>query len=279
MDNPIYKFKYLTEYIENNIHEVITLETLEQESGLSRFQLSRLFIKLCGYSPIEYIRRRKLSKSIPELYDKRKILDIAIDYGFEYEQSYIRAFRSVFKVSPTQLRKSRQEVTLTEPSKLNNIKIYSDGFLMNPEIRFLSDHEFTGEEKYYNYKDNNIYGQPLLDGIQQHKRGRFTGICIPCGNGTFTHKYISCHSELKKNITTYALPKGKYAVFNYTGFHDLDKMHAHRLRTLMYIVINSWAFQNKYNWQEYFIEQVNFELLKEDYLEIDIMIPILDSKY
>jgi AraC family transcriptional regulator len=274
MENPIYKYKHLMEYIENNIHDVITLEKLEKESGLSRFQLTRFFIKLCGHSPIDYIRRRKLSKSIPDLYNKRKILDIAIDYGFEYEQSYIRAFRSVFHFSPTQLRKNHQAVTLTEPPKLHDIKIYTDGFLLSPNIKFISNRELFGEEKYYNYKDNNIYGKPLLDGLAQNKGGIFTGICIPCGSGTFTHKYISCHSTPQQNSISYTLPKGKYAVFNYTGFHNIGTKEAHMLRTLMYIVINSWAYQNKFHWREHFIEQVNFDLLSENYSEIDIMVPI-----
>lgn len=273
MESSIYIFKRLLDYIENNIHNVITLEALENESGLSKFQLTRLFVKLCGYSPIDYIRRRKLSKSIPDIYSKRKILDIAIDYGFEYEQSYIRAFRSIFNFSPTQLRKNNQSITLFEPPKLNDIKIYSDGFLLAPEIKYLSAKEYIGEEKYYNYKDNNIYGTPLLDGLSQHKESIYTGICIPCGRGTFKHKYISCYNDPQKNIVSYTLPEGKYAVFNYTGFHNLDKNGAHRVRTLMYIVINSWLNQNKLHWKEHFIEQVNLDLLSENYFEADILVP------
>ncbi len=273
MENPITIYKQLIRFIEDNIHEAITLETLEKESGLSRFQLTRLFIKLCGYSPIDYVRRRKLSKSIPDLYNKKRILDIAIDYGFEYEQSYIRAFRAVYKFSPTQLRKQNQAVTLFEPPELKSIRIYSDGFLTEPEIKYLSGITFCGEEKYYNYKDNNVCGQPLLDGLAKPSKGIFTGICIPCGSGSFTHRYISCQNGNEQNSATYNLPKGKYVVFNYTGFHNLDKNSAHRIRTLMYIVINSWANSNKFRWHENFIEQVNLELLRDDYIEIDIIVP------
>jgi AraC family transcriptional regulator len=274
MENPIDIFKQLIQFIEDNIYEVITLESLEKKSGLSRFQLTRLFLKLSGYSPIDYVRRRKLSKSIPELYNRRRVLDIAIDYGFEYEQSYIRAFRTVYQFSPTQLRKQKLAVTLFEPPKLNNIRIYTDGFLTSPEIKYLSDITFYGEEKYYNYKDNNVYGMPLLDGLAKHSNGIFTGICIPCGSGSFTHRYISCHNDTEQNSTIYNLPKGKYVVFNYTGFHSLDKNSAHKLRTLMYIVINSWASRNKFRWQENFIEQVNLDLLSESYIEVDIIVPL-----
>lgn len=273
MENPIDSFKQLILFIEENIHEVITLEMLEKKSGFSRFQLTRLFLKLTGYSPIEYIRRRKLSKSIPDLYNKRKVIDIALDYGFEYEQSYIRAFRSVYNFSPTQLRKLEQKVTLFETPALNDIRIYTDGFLTAPEIKYLSGLTFFGEEKYYNYKDNDVYGLPLLDGLSSRTKGIFTGICIPCGSGSFNHRYISCHNYMEPCSTIYNLPKGKYVVFNYIGFHKFDKNSAHRIRTLMYIVIRSWASRNHFRWQENFIEQVNLDLISDNYIEVDITVP------
>lgn len=274
MENPIESFKQLILFIEENIHEMITLEMLEKKSGLSRFQLTRLFLKLTGYSPIDYIRRRKLSKSIPELYNKRKIIDIAMGYGFEYEQSYIRAFRSVYKFSPTKLRKQEQEVTLFEAPGLNDIRIYTDGFLTNPQVKYLSGLTFFGEEKYYNYKDNDVYGLPLLDGLSHHTKGIYTGICIPCGSGSFSHRYISCHDQKGQGSTVFNLPKGKYIVFNYIGFHKFDKESAHRIRTLMYIVIRSWAGRNHFRWQENFIEQVNLDLMSDHYIEMDIIVPI-----
>jgi AraC family transcriptional regulator len=277
MENPIAIYKQLIEFIEQHLHTPITLEDLEQESGLSRFQLTRLFVKLCGYSPIDYVRRRKLSKSIPDLYNKRKIIDIALDYGFEYEQSYIRAFRSVYHFSPTQLRKTQQPVKLFEPPTLSDIQIYSDGFLVNPEIKYLPNTNFIGEEKYYNYKDNNVYGLPLLDGLEKYKAGLFTGICLPCESGSFTHRYIRCCTNPAENTVVYTLPKGKYACFNYTGFHPLDKLGAHKIRTLMYIVIGSWANQNNVLWREQFIESINFDDLQQDYIEIDILLPISTS--
>lgn len=277
MENPIDIFKQLIQFIEENIHEVITLEMLEKKSGFSRFQLTRLFIKLSGYTPIDYIRRRKLSKSIPELYNKRKIIDIAIDYGFEYEQSYIRAFRSVYKISPTRLRKQEQAVTLFEAPVLGEMRIYSDGFLTTPKIKYFSDLTFYGEEKYYNYKDNEVYGLPLLDGLDKHTKGTYTGICLPCDSGSFTHRYISCPNIIKENPTIYHLPKGKYVVFNYMGFHKLDEIHAHKLRTLMYIVIRSWSSRNNFRWRENFIEQINLDLTSDIYIEMDIIVPLFNK--
>jgi hypothetical protein len=166
---------------------------------------------------------------------------------------------------------------LFEPPTLSDIQIYSDGFLVSPEIKYLPDTPFVGEEKYYNYKDNNVYGLPLLDGLEKYKRGMFTGICLPYGTGSFTHRYITCCGNPSENAITHILPKGKYASFNYTGFHALDKLGAHKVRTLMYIVIGSWANQNNVLWHEEFIETINFDDLQQNYIEIDILLPISNA--
>ena len=82
------------EHIEKQRHRAISLEELSEVSGLGRFQLIRLFSRLCGMSPMNYARARRLAGSIPQLLRGDRIIDIALDWGFEFEQSYIRAFRS-----------------------------------------------------------------------------------------------------------------------------------------------------------------------------------------
>jgi AraC family transcriptional regulator len=41
------------------------------------------------------------------------IVDIAIEYGFDYEQSYIRSFKREFGITPGSLRKNGQIVKTT----------------------------------------------------------------------------------------------------------------------------------------------------------------------
>lgn len=43
---------------------------------------------------MEYVQSRKLTSSLNELLSTNmRIIDIGLNYGFDYEQSYIRAFR------------------------------------------------------------------------------------------------------------------------------------------------------------------------------------------
>jgi AraC family transcriptional regulator len=54
------------------------------------------------------------------LYTDKNILDIALDYGFDYEQSYIRAFKREFGITPGGLRKNGQMVKITPPFNQKN---------------------------------------------------------------------------------------------------------------------------------------------------------------
>ena len=92
-------------YIEDNLHNKITLDDIAMSCGISKYHLHRLFKSLTGEPLMEYVQARKLSDSIFELKDTNKrIIDISLDYGFDYEQSYIRAFRKKFGFTPLKVR-------------------------------------------------------------------------------------------------------------------------------------------------------------------------------
>ena len=55
---------------------------------------------------------------------KSNVLDIALDYGFEYEQSYIRAFKNEFHLTPGEMRKKGEIVKVTPT--LNFFEGYMD---------------------------------------------------------------------------------------------------------------------------------------------------------
>ncbi|MBP2630601.1 MAG: transcriptional regulator with only domain, AraC family, partial [Firmicutes bacterium] len=77
-------------YIEENLYKKFSLDDIAMHCGMSKYHLHRMFKSLTGESLMEYVQSRKLSSSISELKDtSRRIIDIAMDYGFDYEQSYI----------------------------------------------------------------------------------------------------------------------------------------------------------------------------------------------
>ena len=81
--------------IEENISENITTERLAKKYNLSERHLRRLFCVYFNQSITNYIRSRKLTASIDHLLKTNlNVLDIALEYGFDYERSYRRAYFS-----------------------------------------------------------------------------------------------------------------------------------------------------------------------------------------
>ena len=115
------KFEGVLNEIERNLKGYISDNELADKFSLSFVHLRRLFRFTVGQPLGTYIRSRKLSASIEDLlYTDKNILDIALDYGFDYEQSYIRAFKREFGITPGGLRKNGQMVKITPPFNQKN---------------------------------------------------------------------------------------------------------------------------------------------------------------
>jgi AraC-like DNA-binding protein len=102
--------------IERNLKGYISDFVLADKFSLSKGHLCRLFRLAFGRPLGAYIRSRKLSASIEDLLNTdMNIIDIGSEYGFDYEQSYIRAFKREFGITPGGLRKNGQIVKITPP--------------------------------------------------------------------------------------------------------------------------------------------------------------------
>jgi len=94
--------------VEDGIREGINVDILAKRYSLSYRHLQRLFKLSFKQSLADYIRSRRLVESLSDLLKTdRKLIDIALEFGFEYDQSYIRAFKREFGMTPGNLRKVR----------------------------------------------------------------------------------------------------------------------------------------------------------------------------
>lgn len=81
----------LIQLIEEDIHENIDLDMLARETGFSKYYIDRLFKALTGQPLMNYVRGRRLTRSLDDLANTRlNMIDIAQEYQFSYEQTYIR---------------------------------------------------------------------------------------------------------------------------------------------------------------------------------------------
>ncbi len=108
-------FKVL-DYIDDNLDRSLGLEELASVAHFSSFHFHRIFRGMTGETLGGYIRRRRLEEAASRLTNGEvSVTDIALDFGFENSESFSRAFKSHFGVSPSQFRLTG-ETLLTKQS-------------------------------------------------------------------------------------------------------------------------------------------------------------------
>lgn len=89
------------EYMENHMLEDITYEDVARHVYMSNYHFHRLFSMIVGMTANEYIRNRKLSMAGQELImSDKKVIDIALKYGYESPESFAKAFSRFHGVTP-----------------------------------------------------------------------------------------------------------------------------------------------------------------------------------
>ncbi|MGF1778856.1 helix-turn-helix domain-containing protein [Vibrio nomapromontoriensis] len=95
----------VVEYINHNLDKPLTVAELASISCWSRWQLQRVFQEQTKQNIAQYVRQQKLSRAAEHLLsNESKITDIALQFGFNSEVSFSRAFKQLFSVSPRQYK-------------------------------------------------------------------------------------------------------------------------------------------------------------------------------
>jgi len=133
--------------IEKNIKTRITAESLAKTVALSNAHLQRLF-RIAFERPLaSYVRSRKLADSLDSLLKTNlRIIDIAEEYGFEYEQSYIRAFKREYGATPGEARSAGHIIKITPPLQLTKKNKMGDGLFFGPEFVMVPTFHVIGRQ-------------------------------------------------------------------------------------------------------------------------------------
>lgn len=120
----------IVNYIEKHHKEKINLTEIANYIGFSRFYLNHIFKIYTGMSIMSYVKKTRLELALDELKSDKRILDIAIEYGYASERSFSKAVKDEYGHSPSYFRD-------TDVLKMRKLKIYD----LNLEI---------DEEKFHN---------------------------------------------------------------------------------------------------------------------------------
>ena len=97
----IERFKGITEYMNENYRENLTLEAVADRFGLSREYFARSFKKYMGSTFKQHLDSVRISNAYQQLMNTDlSVLEIALDNGFNDSRTFIKAFKEVYHETP-----------------------------------------------------------------------------------------------------------------------------------------------------------------------------------
>ncbi|MCL2420754.1 MAG: AraC family transcriptional regulator [Defluviitaleaceae bacterium] len=101
-------------YIDDNIKSELTAAMIAEQSGYSPYHFSRVFTRTIGTSVMSYVTWRRLQYALYDLSRGTKVIDVAMEYGFETHAGFTKAFVHWFGFPPSLCR---LRLTVTPPMK------------------------------------------------------------------------------------------------------------------------------------------------------------------
>lgn len=100
--------KKAVNFIENNLQGRVTVSEIAEETGYSQFYFSRIFSSITHVTIYDYVMKRKVSEAYQELMkSERRVLNIALKYGFNSHETFLRAFKRQFDITPMEMRNKK----------------------------------------------------------------------------------------------------------------------------------------------------------------------------
>lgn len=219
-------------HIEENLENEIKISTLAKIAACSEFHFQRMFTYICGITPTDYVRRRRLSAAALELASENaKVLTVALKYGYESPTAFNRAFKAMHGVAPSDAKHggvfltTYPKITFTlavKGEKEMNYKIIKkESFRI---VGFATHEKMTMEDcfekvpKFWE-KVGKEGGIPKLCAVSNGKEPQGILGVSTCDGGEFSGFYIAVASDkpLVDGMEEYVVPETTYAVFEAVG--------------------------------------------------------------
>ncbi len=285
-----YQRKLLTaiDYMEENLREELTLQSVSSMVGLSPYHFHRIFSAVLGESVTDYLRKRRLSEAARILISSdTPIMVLALESQFDSQESFTRAFKRMFGATPGQVRKRGRNQLLPIKPRTNKemINHLSNGVSMEPKI-VQREREFVigmgGAFPEDSFLKINAMWHLFLERkheIKNQSAPYALGVCCPDLPGIakgaddmFVYVAglpVKSLQEIPEGMVGCELPASRYAVFTHRG------PVATVQQTIKYIW-GTWAPKGEYTRKN----SPDFELYDERFDpesesgEFDIYVPI-----
>ena len=284
------------DFIEKNLNTDLSLEYIAEKANYSPYHFHRVFLTVVGEKLNEFINRKRIERIASILLVEPNVIlkDLAFKYGFNSANSFSRAFKKYYGISPTEFKFQGKELLSKigiEPfssekyiCSIDNIKQWTK---MNAQITIkeLPELKLASISTVGNFEKSGDMFQKLME--WGHQKGvldisNFKAITIYHDNPNVTQtskvRFSTCVT-ISKNINTdgeirqHSLKKGIYSI----GHFEIKANEISKAWKSMCV----WVIENGYEFRDgdYFEMYHNDHKTHPDQKFImDICIPLEKTK-
>ena len=272
---PLSPVERVIEYIEEHLNEDIGLSDVSREAGYSYYHMTRLFSSVLGESVGRYINRRRLYNASKKLiHSNQRVIEIALESGFESPEAFSRAFKTVFGNNPIDYRKAGLDLVASAKRELTpeDVSHIANNISRSPEIVLQGEIKLAGIRGTTSLSDNRLPGlwAQLLHFQSELLGGRCNGygVCetqqaVYEKDGDVSFSVLAgipseSFDRLPAPFVEKTLCAGKYAVFTHRGtFANLSKTYQY--------IFGTWLSTAK----EELDDREDFEVYEREVLSFD----------
>ncbi|HEJ9660551.1 TPA: AraC family transcriptional regulator [Proteus mirabilis] len=226
-------------WIEQNLDSRLSLDIIAEKSGYTKWHFQRLFKAYTGISLGKYVLARRLSCGAYALRITRSsLLDISLKYHFDSQQTFCRAFKKQFNITPSEYRKKQGwDISELIFPALETVELKA-----KYEVMTLPSKDLIGMPHQYN-KNISAWNDDKKKFRKEFWKKFLKEIHIVPTEMYATHRasvsslddttYIYTTAVNKEQLSNYAnistlskveLPSGKYLVITFEMDHILDSL-------------------------------------------------------
>ncbi|MCL2267242.1 MAG: helix-turn-helix domain-containing protein [Treponema sp.] len=281
--------------IEKDLKNSIDSKFIAEKYELSEGHLRRLFKFAFKQNISGYIRSRKLSASLNDLLNKdQKIMDIALDYGYNYEQSYIRAFKEEFGILPGELRKTKQIIKIKPPLHLFDENKLKEGVIFGPEIVMIPGFQIAGVSQTIPFNESDLSAPKAAINFWNNDKKNignvinpnvYIGLTCNINNDAEISEYITSvqvknFKKIPENYRKFTFKSCLCARFNYIGQHHYYDINRNMASEMYYMI---WKFSNDRNQKfallddKIYFEKIDTSCYDGEYCQMEWFTPVTEK--
>ncbi|WP_417431176.1 AraC family transcriptional regulator [Kiloniella sp.] len=214
-------------FIEQNLDQQITFGEIAHVAGLSPYYFARLFRSATGKTTMGYLRHRRLTEAakILESNQDTSLIHLALDYGFDSQEAFTRAFKKCFGLPPGQYRSNGCSISAKyQLSLLHSTASITRGTLLEPDI--------IKKETFYIIGISDDFGSDTgksvpdlwkqvryrYSEINHSKNGHAYGLCLKGSPESFTYMAaleVDDLNSVPSGMQGFVIQEADYAVFTF----------------------------------------------------------------